>query len=1051
MPFAAALRSIATALTLLVLLAMAATASAAVSITRTSSPVLYSDMRNGLSGSYVAYRISTDSPINDAWARIGNFSGPNIGLAPAETGLYHLGYVGAGAETVYFYLSTRGASLQSESHTVSVYEGNPSSGATLGAATFSMTQQDTIQSNSNKVTSVITGPTPATLGGIVTIKVTGDTGNTGGNMAFTAATDPNWPASAYRLNHSVINLPDGSTLTDAPYIAAYNGIIGTYVATYTFTAQDTISAPAATNATGYILSGQSMKHTQVGGSAGNPTPPPISPTTGNALVVSSFSNIVSLPPVSGGTVTYTVRLTNSGTADVTVGDIVDTLPTSPAALSYVAGSAVFNGVALADPSITGSRLTWSGSFTIPAGGSRDLTFRAQVPGISGTYTNSAIAHIGTVQIDSTLTTTDDAPAVSSLTVTEATVLTASFTPATIGIGRQAAMVFTITNSSGNPGYSGLGFTDTLPPGLTLAGSALSPQCGGTLSYAAGNVINFTGGTLASGSLSCTITVAVTGSTPGTYTNTFSGNISNLAGGLNAAGLSASLLVSAPALTKSFTPSVINGNQSSSVVFTISNGAGSPEQAGLSFTDNLPAGLVVTNPAAITNSCGGTVSALSGGEASITISGAALAAGSSDCAVSVPVRPTSAALTTYTNRAANITGLSSGLGNAVTDQTLTVVSTPTLVKAFTPATVGVGQPATLIFTVNNQSPLGQSKLSFTDLFPAGMVIATPPNVSSTCGGSVYRTGTTAAVTGGESAFDFADGAVAPNSSCTVAVNVTAMAAGSYINGSGNITSVVGVSNGVTAQTLTVAGTTLRKAFADAILITGTSTSLTFTITNGAKTPAQAGIGFTDTLAAGLSLSGPAVSPQCGGTLSFAGNAINFTGGSLASGAPSCTITVTVTGSAAGTYSNSYPANITNLAGGLNASGASAGLTVYPPPNLVLSRSVSPANPVPGSVITYTFRVANLGGPAINVTPTDAMSPYTTLVMNPGGAGPFTFQEGVPASALTPGTPEYSTDGVTWSTTPPGNGNVVRWRLPMLGTMNGNASGPNFTVTFQAVVK
>ena len=40
----------------------------------------------------------------------------------------------------------------------------------------------------------------------------------------------------------------------------------------------------------------------------------------------------------------------------------------------------------------------------------------------------------------------------------------------------------ITNGSGNPAQSGLGFTDSLAAGLTLSGAAIASQCGGTLSY-----------------------------------------------------------------------------------------------------------------------------------------------------------------------------------------------------------------------------------------------------------------------------------------------------------------------------------------------------------------------------------------------------------------------------------------------------------------------------------------------------------------------------------------------------------------------------------------
>jgi len=1046
-------------LALLIALALAQGAQAAVSITRTSGPVFYSDTGNGLSGAYVSYQVATDTAITDAWAQIGSFSGPDIALATGETGLYHLGPMSAGSRMVYFYLTTAVVGSGSESHQVSVYEGKPSGGTLLGGGAFSLTQKATIQANANKVSSVITGPTPATLGGVITITVTGTTGTTGGTLAFTAATDPNWPAEAYKLYKSVINLPDGSVLTDAPYISAYSGTTGTYVATYSFTAEDTVSAPSASSATGYILSGQQMKHTATGSYAGNPSPPAVSGTTGNAVLLGMTSNVATLPPGTGGTVIYTLHLQNTGTADVTLDDIVDLLPSSPAAVSYLPGHAFWNGAQFADPAISGSQLTWSGAFLVPAGATRDLTFWASVPGTAGTYTNSAVAHIGTVQIDSTLPTTDNAPATCSLTETAAAVLNKTFTPAMIGVGQQSTLAFTISNSTGYPAQSGLAFTDTLPAGVTLVGSATSPQCGGTVSYSGGNVINLTGGTLAARTASCTISATVTSSTPGSYQNTYAGNISNLAGGLSAAGVNASLLVSAPSLAKSFSPATINTNQSANVVFTITNGSGNPAQTDLGFSDNLPSGLAVAAVPTVSSSCGGavykygTTTPLSGGETSFSFVGGALAAESANCTVNVAVKPTTSTLTTYTNGPANVVGISSGLVNNITSQTLTVVSTPTLYKSFASSPVGVGQPSTLVFTINNPSSSSQSKLAFSDLFPAGTVVATPPNVYSTCGGNVYRTGTTSALTGGETALDFANGAVAASSTCTVSVQVTSPTPGSYTNGNANIFGVSGLISAVSDQTLQVVGTKLTESFADAVIITGSGTTLTFTITNGAGQPAQAGFGFGETLPSGVTLSGSAVASQCGGTVSYSGtNVVNFTGGSLSSGATACTVTVQVASSTQGTYYIT-PSNISNLADALDASGANASLTVYPPPSLQVTKSASPTSAPPGAVITYTYQVTNSGGPATNVTPSDQMSPHTRLVASMGGGGPFLLQEGTPASGLTLGTPLYTTDGVNWSTTLPANGAITGWKIPLTGTMNGltgSGPGPNFSIIFQAIL-
>jgi uncharacterized repeat protein (TIGR01451 family) len=91
-------------------------------------------------------------------------------------------------------------------------------------------------------------------------------------------------------------------------------------------------------------------------------------------------------------------------------------------------------------------------------------------------------------------------------------LTKAFSVPRIAIGDTANLVFTVTNSAGNPAQSGFGFTDTLtaPNGLVLAAAPTAAQCGGTVSgTAGGSTITFSGGSLVAGAASCTITVPVT--------------------------------------------------------------------------------------------------------------------------------------------------------------------------------------------------------------------------------------------------------------------------------------------------------------------------------------------------------------------------------------------------------------------------------------------------------------------------------------------------------------------------------------------------------------
>ncbi len=132
------------------------------------------------------------------------------------------------------------------------------------------------------------------------------------------------------------------------------------------------------------------------------------------LTLTKIANPTTLS--SGGTVTYTLRLVNTGSFAMTVDDFVDTLPSAPASATYTTNSTTFNGVAIGNPTIAGATLTWTGSFPVPAGQTRDLVFKVSLPTVFGTYTNRAIAHMSSFQIDTTQDTTDNAPATATVTL-----------------------------------------------------------------------------------------------------------------------------------------------------------------------------------------------------------------------------------------------------------------------------------------------------------------------------------------------------------------------------------------------------------------------------------------------------------------------------------------------------------------------------------------------------------------------------------------------------------------------------------------------------------
>jgi len=387
-------------------------------ITRTSSPIFYLDtsITPRLEGMYVSYQINNNSGVNypDIWVRIDNFTGGVISLAPAEDGLVHLGPLGPGqTKAAFFYLQAGSETAVPQSHTVSVYPSRAPVGQ-LASGTFSMTTQETIQANANKVITVVTGPIPPQLGGIVTMTVTGDAGTIGAAriMSFSPAAYLNWRPDAYEMLSSSISLSGGNngTYNDQLLIIAGSSSATSYSAVYRFRAVSSTTTPTAISPIGFISSGTPVKHTTTGNYG---SIPPILPAD-NALTIGKQAGVAEL--FGAGTVNFSLLGTNSGTVEAILEDFVDTLPSSPAIPTYVSGSSVFNGTPIGDPIVVGRTLTWIGTFTLPPATTRVLSYRLSFADVKGSYTNRAVAHIGPTQIDTTLNTSDNAPALASVVI-----------------------------------------------------------------------------------------------------------------------------------------------------------------------------------------------------------------------------------------------------------------------------------------------------------------------------------------------------------------------------------------------------------------------------------------------------------------------------------------------------------------------------------------------------------------------------------------------------------------------------------------------------------
>jgi uncharacterized repeat protein (TIGR01451 family) len=374
----------------------------------------------------------------------------------------------------------------------------------------------------------------------------------------------------------------------------------------------------------------------------------------------------------------------------------------------------------------------------------------------------------------------------------------AFVPAGIQPNGVSALTITITNPTANSvAENGVAFTDSLPANLVIATpNGLSNTCGGTASATAGTgTVSLTGGSVGVNS-SCTVSANVTSSFTGSYLNS-TGNVSSTNGGTGGTASATLFVANPPTISKLFLPSITVQNGTSLLSFTITNpnsNSTAPNSdvklTGISFTDSLPAGLVVASPNGLSNSCGGTVTAVAGSSA-ITLTGGSLGAAAgliTQCLISVKVQATT--LGTLNNTTGTISANESGPGATSNTASLTVTpppAPPTLTKAFGAATIPANTPTTLTFTMTNPNAgTALTNIAFTDVLPAGMVVASPNGLPNGCADpNAAVTGQVSAVPG-TNTISLTSLSLNGSVQCSFSINVIGTSAGAKNNVTGAIT-------------------------------------------------------------------------------------------------------------------------------------------------------------------------------------------------------------------------------------------------------------------------
>src|SRR5262249_39785871 len=150
------------------------------------------------------------------------------------------------------------------------------------------------------------------------------------------------------------------------------------------------------------------------------------------------------------------------------------------------------------------------------------------------------------------------------------------------------------------------------------------------------------------------------------------------------------VINPPTMAKAFGAATIPLNGTTSLTLTVSNTNVNQTLGAITFTDSLPAGLVVATPSGLSNTCNGSATAVAG-SSSVSWASSPLPRGAS-CTVSLNVQGTTAGDKNNSVQASDTTAGAGNTSNAL----VTVVAPPTISKAFGAGSIPLNGTTTVTF-------------------------------------------------------------------------------------------------------------------------------------------------------------------------------------------------------------------------------------------------------------------------------------------------------------------------------------------------------------------
>jgi LPXTG-site transpeptidase (sortase) family protein len=541
-----------------------------------------------------------------------------------------------------------------------------------------------------------------------------------------------------------------------------------------------------------------------------------------------------------------------------------------------------------------------------------------------------------------------------------------FVPVSIPTGGTSRLTVYIYNPN-EYALSNVSFTDDLDKlqtGIIIADPPqASSTCGGTIIASAGtSTFSLTGGHVDAkvGPVngSCQVAVNVTSFETGNLDNEF------VAGDLraeytppegetlhfeNTSGVTETLNVvtlTDPYVYKYFSPDNIWVGQETRVQLRVYNRDTTYALHDVSITDDLPAGLVISDPSkSYTTNCGSEAEVISEvGGTSATLQNAEISANTS-CYVYFYAKSDTEG--SYTNTMpSNSLSTYEGVTNINSHQDNLTVRGLQIDKHFVASSILAGEDTTTVtFTITNPYTQTLTGANLIDDMSTTDLVFVPDTISTTC--ETVEAPASLVLSGDNQILTFSagtipagtenDGTVTPGT-CTITATVTApgnSGGGTMYNRlyEGDLTTDQGIDNQydeydsiyVNPQSIGVS-----KYFSPTRFELGGETRVSIQLNNPTSTDIT-NVNLTDELPAGLVVAEtPDVASSCGGTVTTGTNTITLTNGSISANS-SCTFSALITtdvGASATTYRNTIPANSITGSGITNLNSTYRDVYVYP---------------------------------------------------------------------------------------------------------------------------